>query len=331
MCLPSLLSRRRVLAAALAAPWASRAQLRGQPRRVGFLAQITRPDPFDPHIFGSLAKALRELGYVEGQNLAMQWRFGGGEVARLPALARELADQQLEAVIAAGTLSAIAMHKATSTTPVVFGNVSDPVGAGVVQSLSRPGTNCTGIASLLQGMMPKLLELTREALPRADRVGLMINPLQPSHAGLLAGLQPMAQSRGIRLAQFGATTAAEIEQGFAAAARENMDAMLLPNEGLFIQHRRLIAQQGARYRLPLVSVDDELAPLGALLTYGADQHAMFRRLATYVDRVLRGGRPAEIPVEQPTQFLLSVNRRAEADLQLRVAPSLLIRADRVIE
>lgn len=324
------LTRRRFVAVttAAAASW----PLSGiaAPRRIAFLAQIARPEPFETHIFGTLAAALRNLGYVEGRTASIDWSFANGDVAALPGLAASIVQAQPEVVITAGTLSVVTMHKATKEIPIIFGNVSDPVGAGVVKSLNSPGTNVTGVLNFSSPMMPKLLEVLLDAVPRVGEVGVLVNPLQPSHAGILDSLRPLAQARRVRVVGFPTATASDIESAFSAMARDNVRALVVPVEGLFIQHRKMIAELAIKSGVVLAAVDSEFADAGALVTYGADQHAMFRTVADYADRVLRGTRPQELPVQQPSAYIMAINRRTEKALQLQLPPSLLLRANRVI-
>lgn len=324
------LSRRSVLALGAAFCSARAVAQAGRSWRIGFLAQIARPEPFGPHIFGTLARSLGQLGYVEGRNLAMDWRFANGDVPALPRLAAELAAQKLDVVVTAGPLSAVAMRKATTTMPVVFGNVPDPVGAGLVQSFSRSGTNMTGVANLSGTMMPKLMELALEAVPRASRIALLVNPQQPSHARMPTILATQVAKLPVRLTAYPAAWPSEIDGAFDAIARDGADLVLIPLEGLFIQQRAQIGALALRYRVPAAGLDEELSGHGALLTYGADQHVMFRKVAGFVDRVLRGTAPQDLPVEQASDYVLVVNRTVESALRLQVPPALLIRADRVI-
>jgi putative ABC transport system substrate-binding protein len=324
------LSRRTFLAVGAAICAGGVAAQGGRTWRIGFLAQIARPDPFGPHIFGTLSRALAQLGYVEGRNLAMEWRFANGDVPALPRLAAELAAQKLDVVVTAGPLSAVAMRRATTTMPVVFGNVPDPVGAGLVQSFSRSGTNMTGVANLSGTMMPKLMELALEAVPRASRLALLVNPQQPSHAGMPAALAAQAARRQVRLTAYPAAWPRDIDAAFETMARDGAELALIPLEGLFIQQRSQIGALGLRHGLPTVGLDEELSGHGALLTYGADQHVMFRKVAGFVDRVLRGTPPQDLPVEQASEYVLVINRSVESPLRLQVPPALLIRADRVI-
>lgn len=298
--------------------------------RAAFLAQIARPEPFEPHIFGTLARSLRQLGYLEGRNIAMEWRFANGDVESLPRLAADIVARNPDIVIAAGTLSAVAMRGATGTIPTIFGNVSDPVGFGLVQSFHRSGTNMVGVTSQLTVLMPKLVEVMLEAMPKAARLGLLMNPQQLSHAGFVASLTPMAERRQVRLMPYKAANPQEIETAFAAMAKDGINAAVVPRDGLFIQQSRQIGELALRHRLALGGFDEELARHGALLTFGSDQHIMFRKVAEYADRLLRGAKPQDLPVEQASDYVLVLNRKVEAELRLQLPESLLVRADRVI-
>jgi len=330
----ALARRRRFIVAAstlvLTSPFVW-AQQPGRIRRVGFMAQIVRPDPIDAHFFGALPKGLRDLGYIEGKNLTMDWRFADGDVGRLPRLAADLVQAKPDVIVTAGTLSAVAMRKATDTIPVVFGNVSDPVASGLVKSLGRPGTNMTGLASLATDINPKVMELMLEAVPGISRLAVLINPLQPAHSHVASGLEAAAEKRGIQFKTAKAATPAEIESAFATIARERAQGVILPLEGLFIQQRRQIVDLSVKYRLPIASGDNEIAKAGALISYGADQNAMFRRIAAYVDRILKGAKPEDLPVEQPTTFDLAINMKTARALGLTISQLVLLRANRVIE
>lgn len=298
--------------------------------RVGFLAQIKRPEPMEPHIFGSFLKGLRERGWIEGRNLQMDWRFGDGDVSLLPALAAALVASKPDLIVTAGTLAAVAARDATTTIPVVFGNVSDALSTRLVQSLSRPGTNMTGVVNLSAGMMPKLLELLLEAVP-ATRVGLLVNPKQPAHQGLLEAVSRAAEPRRASVTEYRVATPTDISDAFASMQKSGVKAVVVPLEGLFIQHRPQIGALALAHRIALASIDAEMSDVGALLTHGADQHDMFAKVAAYAGRILDGGKPDQLPVEQPTRFLFVVNRKTERALQLQLPPAVLLRADRVIE
>ncbi len=309
----------------------ARAQPQGRIRRIGFMAQIARPDPIESHFFGAIPRGLRDLGYVEGKSFAMDWRFAGGDVSALPKLAAELVKTNPDVITTAGTLSAVAMRKATDSIPVVFGNVSDPVAAGLVNSLSRPGTNMTGMASLAIDLNPKLMEILVDGLPGVSRLAILINPLHPAHLRSAAELEETATKRRIKLIVVKATNPAEIETAFAAIGREKVGGLVLPLEGLFIQQRRQVAELSAKYRLPVASSDNELAAAGGLFSYGANQGAMFLRMASYVDNILKGAKPADLPVEQPSEFDFAINMKTARTLGLAIPQLVLIRANRIIE
>ena len=327
------MDRRRFVAlvgSALAAPFAG-AEPPARHWRVGFLAQIARPAPIENHFFGALPQGLRELGYVDGKNLAMEWTFGDGRISALPKLAAQLVARNPDIVVTAGTLSAVAMRDATSTLPVVFGNVSDPVASGLVKSLARPGTNMTGLASLAVDLIPKLFEHLMVGLPGMSRIAALINPAQASQVKSIPTLQAAAERSGVRVKVVEARTPQEIEQAFAQLARDRTQGLIIALEGLFIQQRRQLVELSEKHRIATVSGDNEFARAGGVISYGADQVAMFRRAAGYVDRILKGAMPADLPVEQPITFELVVNRKAARGLGLNISPSLLLRADRVIE
>ena len=319
-----------LLALGAASP-TSFAQRQDRVWRVGFMAQINRPDPFEDHIFSALPRRLHEFGYVEGKNLVIEWRFGESKLERLPSLAAELVQAKVDVIVTAGTLSAIAAQKATTTIPVVFANVSDPVGAGLVRSLARPEGNITGATSISAEISVKVMQMLLTLVPRASRVAVLINPLQPIHLTTAKGLQAAALSVGVRVQTVEARAPQDIEQAFAAMTREGAEALIVPIEGLFIQQRRQIAGLAARHKLPSGSTDGEYAKQGGLFSYGTNQHAIFRHAATYVDKILKGAKPADLPVEQPTAFELIINRKTAKTLGVTIPQSLLISAHEVIE
>lgn len=319
-----------LLALGAASP-TSFAQLQARVWRVGFMAQINRPDPFEGHIFSALPRGLHELGYVEGKNLVIEWRFGDSKLERLPSLAAELVQAKVDVIVTAGTLSAISAQKATTTIPIVFGNVSDPVGAGLVRSLARPEGNVTGTTSISTEISAKVMQMLLSVVPKASRVAVLINPLHPNHLTTAKDLQAAALSVGVRVQTVEARAPQDIEQAFAAMTREGAEALIVPIEGLFIQQRRQIADLAARHKLPSGSTDGEYAKQGGLFSYGTNQHAVFRNAAKYVDKILKGAKPADLPVEQPTAFELIINRKTAKTLGVTIPLSLLISANEVIE
>ena len=328
------MNRRDVLLALLALGTTSPAGFaQGQNKvwRLGFIGQIGRPDVFDGHIFSALPRGLRELGYVEGKNLVIEWRYGDNKLERLPGLAAELVQAKVDVIVAAGTLSALAAQKATTTIPIVFGNVSDPVGTGLVKSLARPEGNITGPTSISTEISAKVMQMLLSLAPRPTRVALLINPRGPNHVRVVKDLQAAGQQFGVRVQIVEARSPQDTAPAFAAMARERADALTMPMDGLFILQRRQVADLAARYKLPSASTDGEYAKEGGLLSYGTDQQAVFRQVATYVDKVLKGARPADLPVEQPTKLDLIVNRKTATALGRTIPQALLISASEVID
>ena len=301
------------------------------------MGQIGRPDSFETPIFSALPRRLRELGYVEGKNLVIEWRYGDNKPDRLPSLAAELVQAKVAMIVAAGTLSALAAlaalaaQKATTTIPIVFGNVSDPVGTGLVKSLARPEGNITGPTSISTEISAKVMQMLLSLAPRPTRVALLINPLGPNHVRAVKDLQAAGQQFGVRVQIVEARSPQDTAPAFAAMARERADALIMPMDGLFISQRRQVADLAARYKLPSASTDGEYAKEGGLLSYGTDQQAVFRQVATYVDKVLKGARPADLPVEQPTKLDLIVNRKTATALGRTIPQALLISASEVID
>ncbi len=298
--------------------------------RVGFMAQIARPEPFEAHFFAALPRGLHELGYVEGRNLAMEWRFGDSKLDRLPGLAADLVKARPDVIATAGSLSAIEMHKATSTIPIVFGNVSDPVASGLVKILGRPGGNMTGLSSVSGDTGLKVLEMLVSLSPKPSRVAVLVNPVQPVHLAIVKNLQAAATA-GVRILPVEARNPQEIEPAFAEMARVGAQGLIVPLEGLFIQQRRQIVALASKARLATISTESEFAKEGGLLSYGADQSAMFRQMAVYVDKILKGARPADLPVELPTTFELVINNRTAKALGVTIPQTLAVLAGRVIE
>ena len=295
------------------------------------MAQIARPDPLDSHFFGALPRGLRDLGYVEGKNLAMAWRFADSKIERLPDLAAELVKSNPDVIVTAGTLSALAMRKATASIPVVFGNVSDPVVAGLVTSLARPGGNMTGLASLAIDISAKVMEILIAAVPKISRLAVLMNPKQASHVAAKKSLQAAAGKLGVKIQFVEAGVPQDIEPAFRTMTREGAQALVVLLEGLFLQQRRQIVDLAAAHRLPAASTDNEFARAGGLLSYGANQVDMFLRVAAFVDKILKGAKPSDLPVEQPTTFELVVNGKTAKALAVTIPQTVLFRADRVIE
>ena len=323
--------RRLVAGAALGAlvmPLPGRAQPVLRPRLVGFLGFST-PQTGGLVVDG-LKKALHGLGWAEGRDIdyAARWAESRGE--RLPALARELVALGPDVIVVAFTPCALAARQATATIPIVV-NIADPVGSGLAQSLARPGGNVTGISNASPDVGPKLIDLLRGALPRVARVGVLWNPDNPSNAPILKNLQAGAESVGVRLVPIEARTLAEVEQALLRMSREPVEAVIVLTDGLFLTHGRRIGELLTRYRLPSALQGRAYLDLGGLMSYALNTEDSNRRAASYVDRILKGARPADLPIEQPTRFELVINVKAAKALGITIPRALLLRADEVIE
>jgi len=328
-------TRRQLLtligASALAAPLASFAQQQGKVWRVGFLA-LRHVDFVDTdYYYGPFRQGMRELGYVEGRNLAIEWRSAEGKSERLLDLAAQLVQSKVDVIVTAGTPATSAAQKATATIPIVIANANDPVGSGFVKSLSHPGANITGLSNLAADISPKNLEMLLSIVPKLSRVAVLLNPDNSGHAAILKSTQAAAQKLNIKVLPAEARTAQEIERAFSVMAREHAGAVIIVIDAFFVQQGRQIADLAAKHRLPSMSGSREYVEAGGLMSYGQNLADNYRRAATYVDKILKGARPGDLPVEQPTTFELFISRKAAKALAITIPQSILVRADRVIE
>lgn len=310
------------------APLAAQTQQSGRMHRVGFLGS-TSPDANRERL-EAFREGLRELGYAEGRDVLIEYRWAEGHYARLPRLAKELVAAKPELIISTGGRPTVrALRQATSTVPVVF-LTSDPEADGVVLSLGRPGGNFTGIDVFSPDLDTKRLGILKEALPKTSRVVYLWNP---GNLGLAQRnrIEIAAQTLGVRLTILEAREPAEIDAAFAAMARDRPDALLVAADPMLDSQRVRIVGLATRNRLPAMYQWREFAEEGGLMSYGADLGALYRRLPVYVDRVLKGAKPAELPVEQPSKYELVINLRAAKALGIATPPSLLVRADRVVQ
>lgn len=294
--------------------------------RIGYLASGTRNPWHD-----SFPQGLSDLGYVDGQNIVIDWRFAEGQPDKLAAFASELVAAGTEVIVTGDTPAMIAAKKVTSTAPLVMGISADPVANGFAQSLSRPGGNITGLSSFSVETAGKRLELLKEMVPRAERVGVLWVPGNPVRDLEWAEIERAAQTLRVEVKPFKVTNADEIQQALDAAGDEGLDALLVAGEPLFNTNRALLAEGAARAGLPAVHERDELVTAGALASYGVSLPDLLRRSAAYVDKILKGANPGELPIEQPTLFRLVINLRAARDLGLTIDPSVLNRADQLID
>lgn len=328
-------NRRKLLVAlgagALAAPFSSFAQKPGKVWRVGFLAQRSRPASLDFDIYGAFPRGMREFGYVEGKNLVIEWRFADGKVERLPGLAAELVRLKVDVIVAGATPSVQAAHQATTTIPIVLVAVPDPVGEGFVTSLSRPGRNITGLSTIGTEVSIKQLELLRAMVPKISRVAVLFNPLNPSDSLILEQIHGAAYTTGVTVFPVEASSASQIEAGFGAMTRARTGALIVATDELFYGQRTQIAKLAVRNHLPTIFSDWELTEAGGLMSYGQNLTEHYRRAATYVDKILKGAKPGDLPVEQPTILELVINRKTAKALGINIPNSILLRVDKVIE
>lgn len=317
--------KRREFIAATAALLVSprRLHAQGTPRRIGFLG------PLDPIMRDVWRNGLREKGWIEGKNLLVEYRYAPD---RLSALAAELIALAPDLVVASGPQSALALKSATATIPIVFVAVFDPVALGLVQSMSRPGGNMTGLATYTPGdFLAKRIEIFRELIPGLSKIALLVNPGNPVHRQTLAEeAPPTARNFGVALPAVEATTAEELDIAVASAAAQRADAMIVFGDTLTVLEAPRVVALAAKHRLPASYLFRQFAA-GGLIIYGPDLAALYRRAGAYVDKVLKGTRPSDLPVEQPTKFELVINMKTAKALGLTVPPSLLVRADEVIE
>jgi putative ABC transport system substrate-binding protein len=315
----------------LAAPLAAGAQQAGKVPRIGFLS-LTSPSDRPP-LLDAFRQRLRELGWVEGQSIVIDYRYAEGRVDRLPDLAAELVRLKVDLIVAsAGTQVATAAKNATETTPVVMIAVRDPVGTGLIASLARPGGNVTGVSGYA-GLesVAKQLELLKETVPKMRRVAILSNPSNAYHQLAIREVNVRARSLGVQLQLLEARGPNEFDGAFAAMAKERVEALLVLSDGIFSSHRTRLADLAARSRLPAVYGIRESVEAGGLMSYGPSFLDFYRLAATYVDRIVKGAKPADLPVEQPTKYELVINLKTAKALGLTISQSLLQRADQVIE
>jgi putative ABC transport system substrate-binding protein len=330
------MNRRRAIIAAIAAsaffaPFTSFAQVQGKVWRVGFLAQRSRPISLENDSYGAFVRGMRQIGYVEGKHFAVEWRFADGKVERLPELAAELVVLKVDVIVTSSTPATSAAQKATTTIPIIMGPVGDPVGSGFIKSLARPEGNITGLTNVLVELSAKHLEMLHAMVPKLARVSVMGNPDNASNFETLKSVEAAARRSGVKISFVAVRTAQDIEAAFPTMARGNTTALIIAQDGLFIQQRRQIADLAIKYRLPSIGAIRELAVDGVLLIYGPSFADIYRRAAIYADKIFKGAKPGDLPVEQPTTFDLVINHRTAKALGLTIPQSLLIRADKVIE
>jgi putative ABC transport system substrate-binding protein len=319
-----------LVAGSLALPSAAQGQA-GKIWRIGFLREGPNEKPNPAELSAQFLGALGDLGYVEGRNLVIEYRYAGNRPEQIPGFASELVGLKVDVIVAMGTQETIAAKAATTTIPIVMLGVGDHVGAGLVTNLTHPESNVTGTSLMVPDLGGKRLELLREIVPRLQRVAILGNPRNASAAAELRAAERAARSLGLAVYFLGIDSVSRLDVALADVGRDRPDGLLVLQDALTFAHRREIAAAALRIRLPSVLPTALYVGSGGLISYGYEPRAFAGRAASYVDRILKGAKPADLPIEQPTKFELVINRKTAQTLGLTIAPSLLLRIDRIIE
>jgi len=312
------------------APLTADAQQTRKVYRLGYLSQPTRASV--EQVVEAFLRALRELGWIEGQNLIIEYRWADGDVERLPGLAAELVRDNVDVIVAPAGTAALAAKNATTKIPIVMIFPSDPVGSGLVASLAKPGANITG-TTYAPGpqIYGKQLQILKETVPKASRLAVLRNPADPGWSIQVKEVEAAARSLGIRVQYVDARSVEDLDSAFAAMARERAEALLVSGSSTFLAYQSRIAELALKHRLPTMENFREMVEAGGLMAYAVNMSDFIGRAATYVDKIFKGARPADLPVEQPTKFELIVNLKTAKSLGLTVPPSVLERANELIQ
>jgi putative ABC transport system substrate-binding protein len=313
----------------LAAALAAEAQQEGT-RRIGFL-ETSSPSPARVQLWETLRQRLRELGYLEGHNIAFESRFGEGKPDRLPRLVAELLALKVDVIVASGTPASLAAKQATRTIPIVMAQLADPVGAGLVASLGRPGGNVTGLTTQDADLSGKRLGLLLEVMPKVTRFALLVDETNPGTVLIARGTQVAARSAGVHLQSLGVRGPGELDRAFSAMREARAGALIVESSSMLFPWRAKLAELALKNGLPTMFAQREYAEAGGFMAYAADFSDLFRRAATFVDKILKGAKPADLPVEQPTKYDFVINLKTAKALGLTVPPPLLLQADKVID
>jgi putative ABC transport system substrate-binding protein len=317
------------LAALVTAPLAALAQAPGKVWRVGILAQGARPAAPGGDSFGAFVRGMRELGYVEGKNLAIEWRYAEDKLENLPALAAELVALKPDALVSGANAGPLALQLATSTIPIVMTSPGEAVAIGLVKNLALPGGNTTGHSGI--DLSGKRLELLLAKAPNASPVALLLNPGNPISRAILDETNAAAKALGVKMLPVETRIPQELESAFSAMAKQKARAVYVSADPLFSTNRSRLAELALKHRLPMISMHSAFPDHGGLMSFGANRLDLLRRAATLVDRILKGAKPAGLPVERPTKFELVINLKTAKALGITIPQSILLRAERVIE
>ena len=301
-------------------------------RRIGFLAARSRsilanPEPY----YEAFEQGMGKFGYVEGRTIAIEWRYADGDYARLPGLAAELVRLNVEVLVTHGSAATQIAQKATRTIPIVFAAANDPVGSGLAASLARPGGNITGLAISSIDVSPKHLELLKTLLPKLARIAFLANPDNSSHAAILKSVQAAARTIGVKVLAVEARKAEDFESAFAKMVQEKSQALIIAADAFYIGLGRQLAAIALKKRMPAIFPYREQVAAGGLMSYGQDLANHYRLAAAYVDKILKGAKPGDLPIEQPSGIHLALNRKTAKALGLAIPQEFLLRADEVIE
>jgi putative ABC transport system substrate-binding protein len=301
-----------------------------QPKKVPRIGVLIISPSANAARIEAFRQGLRELGYVEGKNIVIEWRFWEGKADRLPGLAAELVRLKVDIIVSAGSTVTRAAKEATVTIPIVMAQDTDPVGSGFVASLARPGGNITGLATLAPEIGGKRLELLKEIVPKLSRVAVLGTSTRRGNAQALREIELAAGAFGVKFQYLDVLDPMDIETAFREASKGRADAVLVLSSPVIFFQRTQIADLAVKNRLPVIFPQSEYVEDGGLMSYAPNYADLFRRAATYVDKILKGARPADLPVEQPTKFEFIINLKAAKQIGLTIPPNVLVRADKVI-
>jgi putative ABC transport system substrate-binding protein len=320
-----------LIGGSVAWPLAAQSQQTGKVWKVGFIAGGSRPASIEGSAYSGFLQGMRDLDYAVDKNFEMEWRFAEGRYELFPDLAAELVRLKVD-VIVLGSPSAVGpVHRVTSTIPIVMGYSTDPVGNGFVASLARPGANITGLASLTDDTTPKRIELLATAVANLSHIGVIENPASPSSRSVMAVAKEAGRNAGLIVTSVEAKTPQEIESAFIKLTKEGVGAVMFVPDAFFFAQRERIAELALKHQLPCIFTQREYVAAGGLMSYGENLRDFYRRAATYVDKIFRGAKPADLPIQQPTKFELAINLKTAKATGLTLPPSLLAQADELID